>query len=403
MKKIAYLTSQYPATSHTFIRREVEALRRAGMDISTFSIRQPSHSERGDPENHAAFESTTYILPPRLGGLLGAHPLAFVHSPGRYLRTLRDALRHRVPGVSSWSYGFIYFTEAMILARALRKQGIQHLHNHFANASATVGYLATLYLGIDFSLTLHGISEFDYPAGLLLKAKLERARFVACVSHFGRAQAMRITPPECWSKMTIVRCGIDVARFSPAPDVPGGGRLRLLHVGRLSSEKGQAGLISAFAQIRQRGVDAELRILGEGPLETELKEHARTLGLTDHCIFLGRHGEEGVIDELRKADAFVISSFMEGLPVVLMESLACGVPVVAPCVAGIPELVVHDETGLLFTPGDWDNLSEQLHLLLSDAPRRQRLAQAGRQRTLQDFDIDTAIRPLVERFAGQGQ
>lgn len=399
--KVAYLTSQYPATSHTFIRREVEALRRAGIDVATFSIRKPSISERNDPENVRAFQSTTYILPPRLSSLLGSHLLCLLQRPIRYLRTLLDAFRHRVPGLSACTYSFIYFAEAMVLADALRRQRIQHLHNHFANPSAIVGYLATRYLGIDFSLTLHGISEFDYPAGLLLREKLEHARFVACVSHFGRAQAMRITSPECWSKMRIVRCGIDISRFSSRSDASRNTRLRLLHVGRLSAEKGQAGLISAFAQIRQRGVDAELRILGDGPLEASLKNQVRDLDLVDHCFFLGRQGEEGVLEELRTADAFVIASLMEGLPVVLMEALACQVPVIAPCVAGIPELVVHDETGLLFMPGDWNDLGKQLYLLLSDEARRSRLALAGRQLTRQNFDIDIAVQPLVKCFSNK--
>lgn len=399
--KVAYLTSQYPATSHTFIRREIEALRRAGIDVSTFSIRKPSVGERSDAENITAFQSTTYILPLRIAILLRAHFSCFLQHPVRYILTLNEAFRHRVPGLSAWLYSVIYFSEAMILANALRKQHIQHLHNHFANASATVGYLATHYLDIDFSLTLHGISEFDYPSGLLLCAKVERARFVACVSYFGRAQAMRIASADSWKKLMIVRCGIDASLFSRKADAQKNSSLRVLHVGRLAAEKGQAGLISAFALVRQRGIDAELRIIGDGPLEVDLKNQVRALGLADHCFFLGRQGEKGVIEELRKADAFVISSLMEGLPVVLMEALACRVPVVAPNVAGIPELVIHNETGLLFTPGDWNDLSDQLHLLLSDEPKRRRLALAGQQLTMESFAIDIAVQPLVKYFSSR--
>ena len=398
MKKVGYLTSQYPATSHTFIRREVEALRQAGIALATFSIRKPSSSEKSDPENLSAFESTTYVLPARPISLLGAHSDCFLRRPARYLRTLQDAYRHRVPGFSAWLYSLVYFAEAIVLANELRKQQIIHLHNHFANSSAIVGYLATRYLDIDFSLTLHGISEFDYPAGLLLREKLEHARFVACASHFARAQALRITSPDNWSKIIIVRCGIDTTRFSPRPATSRNPRLRLLHVGRLSAEKGQAGLISAFARVRQRGVDAELRILGDGPLEVDLKNQVHSLGLDQHCHFLGRKGEDGVLDELRTADAFVMASLMEGLPVVLMEALACQVPVVAPRVAGIPELVIHDKTGLLFAPGDWTDLSEQLYLLLSDKRKRSQLASAGYQRTLHEFDIRIAVKPLVGYF-----
>jgi glycosyltransferase involved in cell wall biosynthesis len=399
--KVAYLTSQYPATSHTFIRREVEALRRAGIDVSTFSIRKPAQDERGDPENLDAIQTTTYILPSRLRVLLAAHLVGLVQNPLQYLRTLREAFRHRVPGLRACIYSLIYFSEALILVKMLRAQNIRHLHNHFANASAIVGMLTALYMRIDFSLTLHGISEFDYPAGLLLPAKLQRARFVACVSHFGRAQAMRVTNPDQWAKMMIVRCGIDPTRFSAQTEALPNARLRLLHVGRLSPEKGQAGLISAFAQVRQHGIDAELRIVGCGPLEADLKKQVRDLGLAPHCVFLGRQGEKGVIEELRRADAFVISSLMEGLPVALMEALAFKVPVVAPNVAGVPELVIHNETGLLFAPGNWNDLADQLRLMLADAPKRRRLALAGHEKTLRNFDIETAVMPLVNCFSGK--
>lgn len=398
MTRIAYLTSQYPATSHTFIRREVEALRRAGVDIATFSIRQPSLGERSAPENREAFETTTYIQPPRLIAALRAHLACLLQHPLRYARTLVDALRHRVPGISATLYSFIYFAEAIVLANAVRQQRITHLHNHFANAAAIVGYLATRFLGIEHSLTLHGISEFDYPAGLLLREKLKHARFVACASHFCRAQALRSTDPDDWSKMMIVRCGIDTERFAPVKPTPRTGRVRVLHVGRLSAEKGQSGLISAFSRLREQGIDAELRIVGTGPIEAALKAQALRMGLQDACVFLGRQDEGEIVEELHHADVFAMSSLMEGLPVVLMEAMACGVAVVAPCVAGIPELVVHGETGLLYAPGDWDDLGRQLAVALQDPEQRRRLADSGRQHVLAHFDIETAVLPLVRQF-----
>src|SRR2546430_5439197 len=189
MKKVGYLVSQYPAPSHTFIRREVEALRRRGLPVDTFSVRRPAPGVRFGRADQEELARTYYVLPARIWPLVLAHLWA-LQRPGPYFATLREAFRHRVPGVRALLWAIFYFVESIGLARELDRRGIEHLHNHFANAAAIVGMLACRYLGIGWSVTLHGISEFDYPAGLLLGRKLARARFAACVSSFGMAQAM---------------------------------------------------------------------------------------------------------------------------------------------------------------------------------------------------------------------
>ncbi|MAQ19588.1 MAG: colanic acid biosynthesis glycosyltransferase WcaL [Sandaracinus sp.] len=399
-RKLAYLVSQYPATSHTFIQREVTALREAGVSVDTFSIREPSEAERSAAPDRHEYERTHYVLPPKLGRLARAHARALTQKPGRYLETLRDALQHRVPGAKAAVWSVFHFAEAIALADELDARGVDHLHNHFANSGANVGFLASRFLGIDWSLTLHGISEFDYPAGPLLAEKITSAAFVACVTHFGRAQAMRMVDPEHWEKLFVARCGLDLdelergATSTPVP--PKQRALRLVTVGRLSPEKGLAGLLEAFAGL---GDDVELRIVGDGPERDALEAKSRALGLTDRVTFVGRVPASAVIAELLYADAFAMASFMEGLPVVLMEALAMEVPVIAPRVAGIPELVEHDQSGLLFAPGHWAELATQLQRLLGDEALRRRLAEEGKRRVVAEFDIHRAVRPLLERFA----
>lgn len=398
-RKLAYLVSQYPATSHTFIRREVQALREAGVSVDTFSIRPPSEAERQAGVDRREYEKTHYVLPPKIGRILKAHASALRKRPGAYLRTLRDATRHRVPGAKAAAWSLFHFAEAIALADELDARGVDHLHNHFANSGANVGFLATRFLGIDWSLTLHGISEFDYPAGPLLAEKITSAAFVACVTHFGRAQAMRMVDPKHWEKLFVARCGLDLgaleqgATSTPVP--PKKRALRLVTVGRLSPEKGLAGLLEAFAAV---DADAELRIIGDGPERDALEAKAVSLGLADRVVFVGRLPSSGVIAELLYADAFAMASFMEGLPVVLMEALAMEVPVIAPRVAGIPELVEDDASGLLFAPGHWKELTERLERLLGDADLRRRLATEGKRRVEAEFDIHRAVRPLLERF-----
>ncbi|HKU36854.1 MAG TPA: glycosyltransferase family 4 protein, partial [Polyangiales bacterium] len=364
--RIAYLVSQYPAASHTFIRREIEALRAAGFSIDTFSIREPSAAERGAGPDRREYESTFYVLPFQAAGLLGAHASALAQSPLRYLRTLGLAMKHRVPGAKAFALSLAHFAESIIVARELERREIRHVHNHFANSGATVGFLATRFLGLPWSLTLHGISETDYPAGLLLGAKLEAADFAACVSHFGMAQAMRTVSPDHWSKFTIVRCALDL-RGLPARPAVRRERLRVVCVGRLSPEKGHIGLLEAFAAVRRRGQDAELVLVGDGPDRERIERRIAELGLADAVQLRGRLFEAETLQEIAGSDVLVLASFMEGLPVVLMEAMALGLPVIAPRVAGVPELVQDGVHGLLFAPGAWHELADCLHKLLSDA------------------------------------
>lgn len=398
--RIGYLTSQYPAPSHTFIRREIAALRATGLAIATYSIQRPPAGLEAAFDREAAADTFTVLARP-LSDYAKAHLASIVTQPGRYCRTLALAWRHRVPGLRAALWSLFHFAEAILLARRLQADGIAHLHNHFANSGATVGLLASRHADIAWSLTLHGISEFDYPAGLLLRDKIEAACFVACVSRFGMAQAMRQIPVDQWCKLSLVRCGIDLAGLPPTSvrttvaDHP----LQLVAVGRLSPEKGQAGLLDAVAMLRDRGVAVEVTLVGDGPEEPSLHARTRTLGIETLVRFVGRQDERTTLATISAADALVLPSFMEGLPVVLMEALALRVPVIATRVAGIPELVREGKTGLLFDPADWPGLADAIARLAADPMLRNRLADAGHQRVEQEFAIGAAVAPLLDLFA----
>ena len=396
LTRVAYLVSQYPASSHTFIRREVEALRTLGVEVLTFSIRRPAPIEVGSVLDREAQAETEYVLPLSTGQLLAAHSVAAVRQPAAYLRTLALAIRHRAPGARALLWALFHFGEAVVLAAALRRRGVGRLHSHFANAGATVGLLAARLLGLPWSLTLHGISETDYPAGLLLPQKLHQARFVACASWFMRAQAMRAVGPEHWGKFIIARCGLpaELPRSAMPVDEFRTGRPRLICVGRLSPEKGQFGLLDCFARLIAEGLDAELRLVGDGPDRARLEARRDALGLGGRLSFVGRLDEAGTLAEIAAADVLVLPSFMEGLPVVLMEAMRLGVAVVASRVAGVPELVADEANGLLFTAGRWDELGDRLTRLLADGALRGRLAEAGKRTVADEFTLPGALGPL---------
>jgi colanic acid/amylovoran biosynthesis glycosyltransferase len=395
--RIAYLVSQYPAASHTFIRREIHALRARGASIDTFSIREPSPNERVSAADRAEFDATFYVLPFNVPRLFASHTSALATKPLKYLQTLGLAVKHRVPGVKAFVWSLAHFAEAIVIARELDKRKIEHVHNHFANSGANVGFLATRFLGLPWSMTLHGISETDYPSGNLLPAKLEAANFAVCISHYTKSQAMRVVSPKHWPKFLLVHCGLDLSVL-PARSTASRARLRVMCVGRLSPEKGHYGLLEGFAAARARGHDAELVIVGDGPDHVGLEKRIAELGLESSVTLRGRLAEPDTLAEIAGSDMLVLASFMEGLPVVLMEAMALGLPVIAPRVAGVPELVEDGVHGLLFAPSAWLELAECLHKLLSDAGLRARLSQSNRAKIEAEFEISKAVLPLEERF-----
>lgn len=393
--RIAYLTSQYPATSHTFIRREVTAVRAEGVDLQTFSVRPPSRAELTSPIDQAE-AAGTYTL-------LSQSPVAFLRAlageglsrPRRTLQTLLLAISHRAPGLKALLLALAHFAEAMLLASELRRRGVEHLHNHFANSGATVGMLASRQAGIRWSFTIHGISEFDYPAGLLLGDKIAAASFVACVSYFGRAQAYRLVDSRDWAKLSVVRCGLELDKLPP-PQPRAGSDVRLILVGRLSPEKGIGGLLEALARCGDQR--PQLVIVGDGPMRGELDRMVERLDLGEHVTFLGRLAERETLEEIAQSDALVLPSFMEGLPIVLMEAMALRKPVIATRVAGIPELVSDGENGLLFTPSDWNELAVKIATLSTDGPLRERLGARGAATVAAGFDVKRSAGTLSQLF-----
>jgi glycosyltransferase involved in cell wall biosynthesis len=395
---IGYLVSEYPTKSHTFIRREIEALRMHGLPVRVFSIRRPQLTSGESASYRAAFEETYYVLPVHATRLASAHARALLSSPIRYFRVLLLSLRHRVPGLRAMIWALFHFLEAILLASELERRRVRHLHNHFANSGANVGLLASRFLELPWSLTLHGISDTDYPAGPLLGRKIEAARFVICASYFLRAQAMRAVSPEHWHKIGVVRCALNLADLPQTSRSRSVGPVRIICVSRLSPEKGLEGLIEAFATLRAQHVDAVLTIVGDGPEMARVREKIRVCRLGDYVTLPGALNEEEALLQISQSDVLVLASFMEGLPIVLMEAMALSMPVIAPRIAGIPELVTDEQHGLLFCPTDWDDLADKMKRLSADPTLRASLGRAGRSKIEAEFDSSQSIKPLMGLF-----
>jgi len=393
---LGYLSSRYPAISHTFIRREVEAMRVRGFTVSTFSLRASEHLLAEEDQRER--ETTWVIVPQSSVRIVVDHAAAALKRPVAYMSTLQLALRHRLPGARAGLWALFHFAEAVLLARELERRRVEHLHVHFSNAGGTVGMLAARYLDLPWSITLHGSADFEAPTRMLIPAKIVSTRFTVCVSNFGRVLAMRDSDPGQWAKLSVIRCGVDLTRLPKRQRPPENARPRVLSVGRLSPEKGFVGLVEAFAEVCARGLDAELLILGEGPERARIEAAIARHGLAARCRLPGAAAPAQVEAEMRNADVFAMASFMEGLPVVLVEAMALGVPVVAPRVAGIPELIEHDHTGYLFTPGVWSELAAELSRLLAPGGQRASTIDAARRRIEAEFDVHVSAAKLARQL-----
>lgn len=391
--KIGTLVSQYPAPSHTFIRREVAALRHGGLEVETFSIRP---GQALSAEDRAELARTFTVLPGSPFVLLGS-ALAALRHPARCVRAVRAMLRHSLPGLANRLRGLVYLAEGLRLAAELERRGVTHVHSHFANPAATAGLVASRFLGITWSVTIHGATaDFAGPMTPLLGRRVEDAVFVATVTEFGRRRLGQLVGGPV-DKAHVVRCGVDLERLPrPTRSPPRDGEpLELINVARLSPEKGHLGLVEAFADLLQRGANCRLVIIGGGPEEAAIRAAIAARGLEGRVELRGALPESAVLEAMARAHVLVLSSRVEGLPVVLMEALGLELPVIAPAISGIPELVVDGQTGLLFPDGDWRALATQLERLVSDAPLRGQLAAAGRQRVLREFDARIAAAPLA--------
>ncbi len=396
-RSIAYLCSEYPAISHTFIFREIESLRKAGMTVHTASIHKPSNlTVMTDAEQKEA-GNTLMVLSQSLGSIFGAHLHSMFKIPIGYFRMASGALKLLIKGPKSPVKALAYFAEAGILLQWLHRLGITHIHEHFANPTAIVAMLMKTYGGISYSLSVHGPDIFYRVDSAMLEEKIQEAAFVRCISHYCRSQIMRISDPEAWHKLHIVRCGVNPDLYSirkePCNPLP-----NILCVGRLVPAKGQHILLEACKLLKQQGLRFKVTIIGEGPDSKSLEKFTENFGLNDIVTFTGVLGQNTVREYYDKADIFVLASFAEGVPVVLMEAMAKEIPVISTRITGIPELIEHEHDGLLATPGDAEDLACQIRKLLDNPELRHELGEKGRNKVISLYNQHINNQEMVNLF-----
>ena len=387
----------YPAVSHTFILREVLALRQRSIELEVASINDPSAymltaEERGEEQQ------TFYV---KRQGVAGASAMAArmaLRQPARLVRGLRRALQLSGPGLKRRSLYVFYWLEALILLDWMRRQRLTHLHVHFATPASTVALILASMAPITFSMTVHGPDEFYDVPGYNLAEKIEAALFVVCISFFARSQLMKITGQAQWSKLEVARLGVDESHFAPTPPRAQPEPLEILCVGRMVPAKGQRILLEAVTRLVEEGRSVRLRFIGDGPDRAALEQLAATRSIAGHISFEGSVNQEKIRAFYARADVFALPSFAEGIPVVLMEAMAMEIPCVSTHIHGIPELIRHGVDGLLVAPSDVDGLCQAFRTLMDEPHLRQSLGRAGRARVQAEYDLPRSVDRLAAIF-----
>ena len=395
--RIGYLVNLYPAGSHTFIRREIHALERLGVTVERMSL-HGWDTQLVDPADRSEQARTRYVLAKGAAGLGAALVVALLRSPVRLWQAARLALRMARDSQRPWPIHVVYLAEACVVRDWAVQARVDHLHAHFATNSAEVAMLAHALGGPPYSFTAHGSDITDRPAQAGLPLTVGRAAFVVAVCSFGRSQIFKWVSQTLWDRVQVIRCGLQSGYGGDSPPATQQ-RHRLLCIGRLSKEKGQLLLIGAAKLLAEARVDFEIVLAGDGPMRGEVEALIAQLQLSSRIQVAGWLDSAGIEQQLRQARALVVPSLSEGLPVVLMEAMASGRPVIAPYLAGIPELVKDRRNGWLFPAGDTSALVSAMQAcLLTGDDELLRMADAARADVWQAHDIDTEAAKLADLF-----
>jgi glycosyltransferase involved in cell wall biosynthesis len=396
---LTYIIGTYPGLTTTFIDREVMVLRSMGVQLRILSIRQPW--TKLSAEQEALRQDVTYLLPVKWLPLISSHLSYALTKPKRFFSTLVYLLTRPHPSFSARLKTLIHFVEGVYAAYMLRRTPGQHLHAHFIDRAATVAMVASRLLAIPYSVTAHASDIYVSP--VLLQEKLANAKFVSTCTAYNRNYLSQFGKDLFNHKLLCIYHGLELERYV-SEQRSRLGRPVILSVGQLQERKGLSYLVEACGILRDRGVQFECRIIGEGPLRPILQGQIESLGLEDSVRLVGALPHEEVIAQYQEATVFALPAILgkdgdrDGIPNVILEALSMGLPVVSTNHSGIPEVIEEDINGLLVPPEDAQALSSALERLICNPEMRNAFGKAGRQIVADRFNPEKNARRLLEAF-----
>lgn len=393
---VGYVVRKFPVLSETFILNEMLALEAKGVEVHVFPL-----APTRDPRFHKGLcqlQATIHYVPGSgdLRSLLRYARRQARRHPRRYRRRLLGVLATGKP-VLLWR-----FLQASWVAERARKVGARHLHAHFANRTATVAQQASHLIGVPFSFTAHAFDVFRHADERVIRRKMAEARFTATVSEYN-VDFLETLANGSKPRIELVRNGIDMDRFAPPP-APPAPPFTILAVARLVEKKGLPILIDACRILRDRGHDFRCEIVGKGRLRATLERMIRESELRDRVHLVGPLPQHEILEHYHRAHVVALPAIVgsdgnrEGLPVSIVEALACGVPVVSTRVTGIPEAVRDGVNGLMVPEGDPVALAEALERLMTDPGLLPRLQSAARESVRHEYEQGHTASRLLELF-----
>lgn len=394
--KIAYIMSRFPLLSETFILREMDEIEAQGGEIVLFPMIcqdpdiQHHEVQRWIPRRNCipffSWEVFSYFLkslitrPIKITGLFLKIAYWNLPSPRFLIRALS------------------LFPKAILTARKIQEANVDHIHVHYATHPALIAYIVSTLEGVDYSITIH--SHDIYDNHVMLKQKLGKAKFLITVSQYNVEYLSQLLGEKIREKTHVVHCGVNTKDYQPAAKSPASNlkATTILQVGSLHWKKGQTYLLEAAKLLKAKTPDFSLMIVGDGKERPHLEKLIEELSLQDTVTLLGAKTQAEVKELLPQADLYVQSSVSEGIPVAIMEALSCQLPVVATNITGIPELVIHEQTGVLVPPRDPEAIAEALFRFMQAPGEAAEFGKAGRDHVAEIFSLDKNVQELNAIF-----
>jgi glycosyltransferase involved in cell wall biosynthesis len=396
--------SRFPRITETFVLYEILELRKLGIEVEIYPLIRESGSAE-HPEVAEVMDSVRFhpfLSFPIVLAILHT----FLHRPWTFLKVVARSLASTSGSLNLLFGALGILPKSVRFAYEMERRGITHVHAHFATHPALSAWIVHQLTSIPFSFTAHGSDIHVDQRGV--DQKILASEFTVMVSEYNRDFLVGKFGPGISGKMRVVRCGMDPEAFTPAPRsdsvAPVGRPLEILCVASFREVKGHRYLLDACAMLRRRGIPFRCHLVGDGPLRARIRRQLAETGLEDVVVLHGSLPRPGVARAMRDADVVALTSIQdrqgrrEGVPVTLMEAMACGLPVVSTLQSGIPELVESGRTGFLTEPGDSQGIADALEKLAGSPELRLRMGEEGRKRVLERFDLRKNTVALAELF-----